>query len=291
VADRAAALLETLDAAAYSATGTMRPDTAERVSSVIAEIETQAIPAGSSHASRAALALAFVAVLGICASALPPGLEQTFKAGVEAYDHAAFTSSQALFSRVAARAPRAPDAWANLGTAAWARGDSAGAVRGWQRALRLDPLDDEARARLERVQPPVMRTPGYVPPIPVNALAITALVVWIAAWLLLLVSPALRPLRARAYAGAAMTVSAVLLLGALELHDRLDARGLAVLRDTRLLLEAPGSTVAAASGVVGETGRIGAREGAWVRIALDNARAGWVPVASVLLMDAPPADD
>jgi hypothetical protein len=157
--------------------------------------------------------------------------------------------------------------------------------------LRLDPLDDEARARLERVQPPVMRTPGYVPPVPVNALAIAALVVWITAWLLLLVPPALRPFRARAYAGAAMTVSVVLLLGALELHDRLDARGLAVLRDTRLLLEAPGSTRAAASGVVGETGRIGPWEGAWVRITLDNARAGWVPVASVLLMDAPPADD
>jgi hypothetical protein len=64
-----------------------------------------------------------------------------------------------------------------------------------------------------------------------------------------------------------------------------------VLRGSRPLLEAPGSSVALASGNIGETGMLGAREGAWVRIALDGARAGWVPVASVLALDAPPGDE
>ena len=60
---------------------------------------------------------------------------------------------------------------------------------------------------------------------------------------------------------------------------------------SRLLLEAPGSQAATASGTVGETGTLGAREGAWVRIALDGARVGWVPVASVLPLDAAAIDD
>jgi hypothetical protein len=164
-------------------------------------------------------------------------------------------------------------------------------VRGWQRALRLDPLDDDARDRLERVQPAVIRSPGYVPPIPLDAPAIVCLVLWIAGWLLLALPVKRRPARARMYSGIAITIAIVGLFGALELRDHLEPTGLAVLRDTRLLLEAPGSSVAAASGVVGETGQLGAREGAWIRIALDRSRAGWVPIASVLPLDGPPGSD
>jgi hypothetical protein len=225
------------------------------------------------------------------AFALPGGAAETFTRGVEAYDHSAFTTSQHLFARVVTRAPRATDAWANLGTAAWSRGDSAAAVRGWQRALRLDPLDGDARDRLAAVQPPLIRAPGYVPPLPADAVALAALVFWLGAWAMLIVPPARRPRNARAIAGGALALGVVLLLGALEVEDRLDPGGLAVLRSSRLLLEAPGSQTASASGNVGETGRIGAREGAWVRIALDGARAGWVPSSSVLLMDGIPIED
>ncbi|MEO7455807.1 MAG: hypothetical protein ABIY52_06050, partial [Gemmatimonadaceae bacterium] len=159
------------------------------------------------------------------------------------------------------------------------------------RALRLDPLDDEARERLDQVQPPLVRAPGYVPPLPVNALALAALACWLAAWLVLVVPPARRPANARSIAGGSIALAVVLLAAALEMRDRLDPGGLAVLRTSGLLLEAPGSQGATASASVGETGRLGAREGEWVRIALDNDRAGWIPVASVLLLDAPPTSD
>jgi hypothetical protein len=89
-------------------------------------------------------------------------------------------------------------------------------------------------------------------------------------------------------AGGALSIAVVLLLAAHEITDRLEPNGLAVLRGSRPLLEAPGSWVALASGTIGETGRIGAREGGWVRIALDGDRSGWVPVATVLPLDAPP---
>jgi hypothetical protein len=80
------------------------------------------------------------------------------------------------------------------------------------------------------------------------------------------------------------------LLAAFEVQDRLDPSGLGVLRTSRVLLDAPGSQNAVASGTIGETGRLGAREGPWVRIALDGARVGWVPVSSILQMDGIPLD-
>jgi tetratricopeptide (TPR) repeat protein len=291
-AQAASDLLSRLDEAAFSPAGAIDSSAVERAAALARAVDAEAVrPVHMSGPTRALVIMFCIAGVSGVLDALPEGAANTFRQGVEAYDHGAFTTSQSLFARVAARAPRAVDAWANLGTAAWSRGDSAAAVRGWQRALRLDPLDGDARDRLESVQSPSMRSPGYVPPLPVNALALAALACWLGAWLLLIVPPARRPTHARALAGGALMIAVLLLAGAMEVRGRLDPRGLAVLRTSRLLLDAPGSEVARASGTIGETGVLGAREGAWVRIALDGARAGWVPVASILPLDAPPLGD
>ena len=291
-ADAASVLFDRLDAAAFSPAGSIGGDAVSEANALVKAIDAQAVrPTRRSAATRSLVVLicllTFVSVL----SALPDGVANTFRQGVEAYDHSAFTTSQRLFGRAAARAPRAVDAWANLGTAAWSRGDSAAAARAWQRSLRLDPLDAESRDRLDAIALPLLRSPGYVPPLPVNLLALTALACWVGAWLVLAVPPMRRPRNGRALAGGALSVAVVLLLATLEISDRLEPRGLAVLRASRTLLAAPGSSVALASGTIGETGRLGAREGAWVRIELGGARAGWVPVASVLALDAPPGNE
>jgi hypothetical protein len=291
-ADRAGMLLERLDAAAFSPSGSIGDDAIADAARIAQAIDKQAVRAAAAPAvTRTIVVLLCIVATASAVYALPRGVAATFAQGVEAYDHSAFTTSQHLFARVVTRAPRAVDAWANLGTAAWSRGDSAGAVRGWQRALRLDPLDSDVRDRLDAVQPPQMRSSGYVPPLPVGVLALAALVGWIAAWAMLIVPPSRRPRNARAISGGALALAVVLLLGALEIGERLEPGGLAVLRTSRLLLDAPGSQAATASGTIGETGRIGAREGAWVRIALDGARAGWIPVASILPMDGIPLED
>ena len=291
-ADAAGLLLERFDAAAFSPAGASGSDAVSAAWALVKAVEYEAVRVPR-HTAATRMLVALVCLGGVATAlhALPRGAAATFTQGVQAYDHSAYTTSQRLFGRVAARAPRAVDAWANLGTAAWASGDSAGAVRGWQRALRLDPLDGDARERLDVAQPPRVRSPGYVPPIPVDLLALAALLCWLAAWALAVVPLPHRPRNARAVAGGSMALAVVLLLAALEVRDRLEPGGLAVLRASRLLLEAPGSQAATASGTVGETGTLGAREGAWVRIALDGARAGWVPVASVLLLDAAAIDD
>ena len=287
VSESASALAAQLDASAFSAEGTATKGALHEAIAIVRAIDVESIRLSRVRGTRALLLVAAVVLSAGVVSAFPDGLTRTFAEGVSAYDHAAFTTSQRLFARVAARAPRAADAWANLGAAAWSRGDSASAARAWQRAMRLEPLDDESRDRLEAFVPPILTANGYVPPVPVSAVAFAALVCWLAAWILLALPIQVRPFASRAIAGGALAVSVVLLLGALELNERLDPSSLGVLRTTRPLTEAPGSTAQLASGNIGETARLGAREGAWVWIAIDRGRAGWVPASSVLPLDAP----
>ena len=291
-AHSAGALLELLDNAAFSPAGTIADDALATADACVRAINAEAVRTVTTSASTRIFRS--IVVLLACSAALramPDAVAVTFTQGVVAYDHAAFTTAERLFGRVATRVPRSVDAWANLGTASWSRGDSASAVRGWQRALRLDPLDDELRDRIDAVAPVPARSPSYVPPVPVNFLAFLALACWLGAWGFLAAPPRYRFRHTRPVAGAVMSIAIVALLGALELSDRLEPHSLAVLRTSEPLLPGPGpgSGLAITNASIGETGLLGVREGAWVRIALDAGRAGWVPVASVLALDAPAA--
>lgn len=289
-ADAASVLFDQLDSAAFSPSGSIDGD-AVRTAAVIAKaVDAEAVRVFATPGTVASVILVSV-VLSSAVFALEGRANDLFNQGVAAYDAGAFADASRAFSSVAAHAPRAADAWANVGTAAWAMGDSAGAVRGWQRALRLDPLDGDARERLDAVTPVSIRSRGYVAPASINALALTAGGLWVAAWLLLVIPRARRPMYTRAVAGGAIAVSLVSIGGSLEVRDRLDPRGLGVLRSSRMLMDAPGSQNAVASATIGETGVLGARDGQWVRIAFEGARAGWVPVGSVLPLDAAPAGD
>lgn len=277
-------LLERLDRAAFSPSGVVDSPLVAHVVEIASRIDAEAIRPVAPAAVATALLLA--AALAAGAGALPEAVARTFESAVHAYQRGDYAGSQRLFARSAARAPRAADAWANLGAAAWARGDTAHAVLGWQRALRLEPLDDETRDRLAVVQPPAIGSTAYVPPLPADALAWAALILWTGAWIVLVIQAVRRTPLLRPIAGAAVACALVALAGALELQDRAGVRGLGVLRGGRDLLDAPSSSgqpVAAAS--VGEVGTLGSREGAWVRVDLGGARAGWVPAAAVLPLD------
>jgi hypothetical protein len=218
---------------------------------------------------------------------MPEPLTRAFQEGVSAYRHGDFASAERLFARVSASAPRAPDAWANLGAAAWARGDTALAAVGWQRALRLDPLDQESRDRFAAVQSPAPGDAAYVAPVPPDVVAATALALWIAAWLAFALASR-RWRLPRAAGGSAIALSLVLLLASLALEEAASPRGLGALRTGRALLDAPAwNATSVAAVAAGEVGAVGAREGAWVRIALDGDRAGWVPAAAVIPLDDP----
>ncbi|MFL5606167.1 MAG: hypothetical protein ACJ8AD_06970 [Gemmatimonadaceae bacterium] len=282
-------VLERLDAAAFSPVGRVDRALVQRAAAIAAAVDDEAVrPSPSPTQAGPATIVVLALLLGAQLIAMPDAVTRTFADGVAAYERGELAAAQRLFMRTSARAPRAVDAWANLGAAAWTRGDTANAALGWQRALRLDPLDGEVRERLATVQPPLIGSAAYVAPVPVNAMALAALALWISAWLALALPLSWRPPQTRALAGGALVLAVVALGGALELRDRADVRGLGVLRSGRELLDAPTPAApAAASAAAGEVGAMGAREGAWVRLTLDGSRAGWLPVAALLPLDAP----
>lgn len=290
-AHSAGVLLDHLDNAAFSPAGIIGDEALARADACVRNVNAEAVRAVPAMAvRRTVIGLLLLLASGAALSAMPDGVAITFRQGVEAYDHAAFTTAERLFARTAARVPRSVDAWANVGTASWSRGDSAAAIRGWERALRLDPLDGELRDRIDAVATVPARSPAYVPPVSVNDVALLALAAWLGAWALMAVPARRRPPVARATAGGMMCVGVMSLLGALALSERLDTRSLAVLRASRPLFAGPAAGTAIANATIGEVGVLGVREGAWVRVTFDAARAGWVPVASVLSLDAPPGD-
>jgi hypothetical protein len=283
-AQQADDLLEQLDAAAFSPAGLSEPTLVARSASVAAAVDLQAVrPAPGRSIAPALLLAAFLAAGSV--HALQDGVAHTFAEGVQAYERGDFVSAQRLFARTVARAPRAANGWADLAAAAWMRADTARAAAGWQRAVRLDPLDGELRERLATLQPPLLGAPSYVAPVPLNLLAGAVLVLWGGAWILLALPRGRRPGQGRAIAGGVLALAVVGLVAAIELADAADVHGLGALRGARGLLDTPGGTPAALA-AAGEVGRLGAREGAWVRIILDRTRAGWVPVAAVLPLDA-----
>jgi hypothetical protein len=291
-ADAAERLLESLDAAAFSGGGALEAARSADALRIAREVDAQAVrPVAMPATPRALLLLALLAA-GVAAYALPAGVERTFADGVRAYQAGNFVLAERQFARVAARAPRAGDAWANFGAAAWAASDTARAAAGWQRALRLEPLDVETRDRLAVIHPAgTMRERGFVAPLPVDGVAAFALTLWIAAWLALALPPTRRPGWIRPLAGGSIVVALVAFAGALELRDRTEPRGLAVLRRSQSLLDAP-TAGGAASGAaaIGEVALLGAREGAWVRVTLDDARAGWVPTSAVIPLESAASD-
>jgi hypothetical protein len=287
-ADRAAAVLAELDIAAFSSTHVVAPALLSRALDVARAVDAVAVRHPPIRRVARLMIVGALIIGALQVVAMPEPLVRAFREGVTAYRAGDFAAAEQLFARVSVRAPRAPDAWANFGTAAWSRGDTALAAAGWQRALRLDPLDGQTRDRLGVVQATAIGDAAYVPPVPPNVVAIAALVLWLAAWLVLVFPPARRRSVGRSAPGGALTLSVLLLLATIELESRASPRGLGALRNGRALLDAPAwdATSVAVAGA-GEVGSIGPREGAWVRIVLDGERAGWVPVASVVPLDDP----
>ena len=281
VALEAESMLARLDDAAFSPNGTL-DDRALVESAEIVEMVDREAMRRSRDAARVAGALTLLLLLAGAAHASGEA-QRAFDDGVRAYQRGQFAVAERRFLRVTAEMPRAVDAWANLGTSAWEAADTAQAARAWHHAVRLDPLDADARERLRALQPLGPRSEAYVAPVSVDAVATVVLGSWLAAWLLLALPSGRRPRRARPLAGGGIAVALVGLAALLEIQSRLEARDLAVLVQGRTLLESPGSeSPSLAAAAAGEAGRLGARDGGWVHLTIDAARAGWVPARALM---------
>jgi hypothetical protein len=278
-------LLGRLDDAAFSPGGELEASALREAAEIAESVQREAMPA---HAAARTLARSSVllVVASVSLLAAPDEADKSFADGVHAYQRGQFAIAQRRFLRATLESPRAVDAWANLGSSAWESADSAQASRAWHHALRLDPLDDEARERLASVQLLGPRSAAYVPPLSPDLLAGAALGIWVIAWILLALPDAWRTGPARRLAGAGIVLALVAFVALAEVNERLEARDLGVLVHGRGLLEspAPDAPMRVPAGA-GEAGRLGAREGGWVHLTLDATRAGWVPAGSVLPID------
>lgn len=282
-AHEAELVLEALDGAAFGGATPAVAALAQRAAAVHARIDTEARRVRPSRrtarlAIRAGVVL-LCAVAGTAGALFGRDLEKArepFARGIAAYAGGDYTRAARLFEDATRAAPRAAAAWANLGTASWAAADTANAVVGWQRALRLDPTADDLRDRLAKVQAPQDVGPAHVPYVPRRAPSGLALALWLVGWGVVIRRcwqrrPALRlAVGTFVIAGAAAT-------GARLFEDSLEGRNLAVIVEPGPLRALPAlGAEGEAVPVTGEVARVIQRQGVWTRIALDGDRDGWI---------------
>jgi tetratricopeptide (TPR) repeat protein len=285
VADQCETLMRELDGAAYSRHALLGPDAALRAVVLFNRADDEALPRHEIRLPLSALGILVVAALGVGHLSAATALTDTFDRGVSAYGRKDYQTAEQAFASVARAEPRGADAWANYGTAAWAAGDTAHAVAGWQRALRLEPLAGDVRDRIDLAHGVPIGSSGYVPPVPLSGVASLAMLLWIggfgfAAWR----ARSSRPLGAPAVAMA--IAGGIALLGTLGLEDQLNGKHVAIVAMSIQLHEEPIlESQRAANALIGETVRVRSVQGAWTRVQLDDGRDGWIDSADLIPVD------
>ncbi len=265
-------LRDALDTAAYAGRPA-RPDLRERSLTLLKRI--------GAEARRGAPALLLAAALAL------PGAREAraqsgesalvaFTEGHTAYVGRDFVRARDAFLRAARAAPRDPAAWMNFGTAAWQAADTASAVLGWQRALRLEPLARDLRPLLQRVRAPQSRGAAQVWAVPILPVAAVAFLLWCGAWGVLAWHARRGSLRPRAFLLVLPGFAFALLAYGLE--TRLRARSLVVIAGAEPLRNLPAlGADPGAMPLVGEIARVRERRGVWLRLELEAGRSGWYP--------------
>lgn len=222
------------------------------------------------------LLLVAAAMAGCAAQPSPRDAVDAFRSGLQAYARGEYLLARDAFALASARAPRDPAAWANLGTAAWQARDTAMAVVGWQRALRLDPTATELRSRLARVSAPQQKAAARVWPLPPLPLLACGLLGWFGGWAWL---ARLARARRRSRWPLVLVLPSALCIATAALIDRsLGGADAVVIADRSPLRGLP--ALGADPGAVpmtGEIARVVERRGVWLRLELDGGRTGWFP--------------
>ena len=283
--------LRLLDEAAFSAHGVLPHDAPSRALELYRVADAEALSRVDLGVSGRTAVVALLVVGPLVAAGVAVALQSgaprgEFDRGVAAYRQHEFIAARDAFARSVAAEPRAPDAWANLGTAAWAASDTARSVAGWQRALRFEPLAGDMRDRAELVHALPVGAAGYVLPLPASWLFDSAVIVWCVSWG---VGAARlmrrRRLRSRHIAVLAVAV-ALLTFGGFAIDDRASGKHLAVVRRTSSLSSDPalGGDLGPTA-IIGEVVRVTGQQGAWTRVVLDDGRDGWLESTQLMSLD------
>jgi hypothetical protein len=278
--------LRQLDEAAFSASGVLPADAAERAAHLYKSISAEAL--ARTHFGLPALCIAGLLAIGVAtAHAIDVSSARlAFDRGVAAYEHHDFVAAREAFIASAMDEPRAPDAWADVGTASWAVGDTARGVAAWQRALRLEPLASDVRDRVELAHALSWTSAGFVPPVSASWLFDLAAVLWCAAWGTAAYRARAREQWSRRGLTALCTAAILIAITGFGLADRMSGRRLGVIRATASLRNDPElGGERGATAIIGEVVRITGRQGAWTRVVLDDGREGWLEASSLVSLD------
>jgi len=281
--------LRELDEAAFALHGKLPARAAERAAEIYRAVDGEALSKSQISLRNGGLIVIALFCTGVAtARALDIATARSaFDAGVAAYDRHDFVAAREAFIASVVAEPNAPDAWADLGTAAWAVADTGRSVAAWQRALRIEPLASDVRDRVELVHALPWSSSGYVPPLPPSWLFDFAALLWCSAW----IAAALRARRGeratnRRLATLAVGAGVVAILG-FGLAERMSGRHAAVMRRTASLNVDPQlGSERGATAIIGEVVRVTGRQGAWSRVALDDGRDGWIENALLVSLDA-----
>jgi hypothetical protein len=272
-------LLAELDAAVFGRSGALRPDAARRAQQIVSAIDAEARTRQdlAARAARGAVALTLLAAAAAGAVSGDPVAERAFQDGVTRYDARQYDAARETFFELARARPRSADAWSNFGTASWQANDTAAAVIGWHRALRLAPLAGDVRQRLTLAPGFDEGILGDVPPVPLTLLAIIGGALWVAGWGIVAWRSRRRHSRPWRDGLAAITLAVLIALGGLRQRDTLESRNAAVVVGAVRLRNAPAlGAETGAEALTGEVANVVGRQGAWTRLRLRDGRRGWV---------------
>ena len=183
-------------------------------------------------------------------------------------------------------APRAPDAWADAGTAAWAIGDTTDAVVGWQRAGRLEPQASDVRDRLGLVRAAQDGPIARLPSAPAPWLANIAL----ACWLIACGVAAYRLARGRRAVSVGtlswVACAAAVSWFAVRAEEQAVARHIFVVDAGAALFASPALDAERVLRLdAGDVGLALRAEGVWTRIRLDADREGWIESSRLISIE------
>ena len=233
------------------------------------------------------------------ARAADAGTERRFAEGNAAYDARRYEEAVAAYEKVLGAGVVDPRVLYNLGNAQYRLGRLGPAILAWERALRLDPADDDTRANLElargqirdRVGEPELQYPIRVvketlEAIPAGSIAWVFLGFYVAAaagFGLAIVSGSWLRRRLLLYVAAALTLCALCAGTALLYRGRQDAATLAIVLADRVdVRSGPGDENTILFTVhEGTRMELRSRLDVWVQVGLPNGLSGWVPAASV----------
>ena len=230
------------------------------------------------HATLTVVAILVVSAANVGAQHAAPGQSQTPSAEA-LFEAGALRVAADSFAARAAREPRDPAHWYNLGATLYRAGADGKATVAWTRAARLAPRDPAIRRALQLLPPPdpgteQMLRVGWATPAEWGFIAATG---WVILWLTVAVGGRRRPVIALL---GAVAIGASL-LGATEWRRR-DRPVAVVIADAAPVRAAPyGGASAAATVQAGGALLAGRDYGPWVEVHRSDGIHGWVLGAEI----------